>query len=39
MSESNFTCPRGSGRLRITEDLIGRWVCCPRCGMEFAAFR
>jgi hypothetical protein len=39
MARTPFTCPRCSRKIGVPAKLVGRWISCPHCGMEFAALR
>src|SRR5262249_25065165 len=34
---SVVTCPRCDKRLRVPDKMVGRWITCMACKMEFAA--
>ena len=36
MPEVILNCPQCECSLRVTEDLIGRLVKCPACGLTFS---
>lgn len=37
MSKITLACPQCKRRLRVPNALIGRWITCPNCSMQFAA--
>jgi uncharacterized protein YkwD len=37
MSSIILTCARCHGPVAVPQELSGRWVSCPNCGMQFAA--
>jgi hypothetical protein len=32
-----FSCPQCLKKVGVPPNLLGRWITCPRCGMQFAA--
>jgi hypothetical protein len=32
-------CPGCKRSISVQEEALGKWIACPRCGMEFAAMR
>jgi hypothetical protein len=32
-----FSCPQCQKRVGVPPKLLGRWITCPHCGMQFAA--
>ena len=37
MPKTVFVCPQCKKRIGVPERLVGRWIKCPGCSMEFAA--
>jgi hypothetical protein len=35
----SLTCSACHACLKVPDELVGRWVICPRCGQQFAALR
>jgi hypothetical protein len=34
-----IACPGCKSNISVSDSVIGRWIACPKCGMEFAAMR